>query len=224
MKRTKISPSDLTWSFKSSYACHRCLWFKYNHDIRTPSTLPPLFSDLAEKQEMAYLGKSYPEAGIPGWGQVVEQGGLLESAPLPINSKNSWYISGKFDLLGLNDAGTWAILDCKLQGALKDKSKLYAPQFWGYQYALEHPSTGEPRQVARLGLLAWTPEGVMGDIAANKFGMKMRAVYFPVIGSEKKFLELIQEFVNVMEGDMPPSNRSCEICNYIEARKAAHVA
>lgn len=216
--RTKISPSDLTWSFTTSYACRKCLWYKYNLDVRAPSSLPPIFSQLAEHQENAYLGKSYSEAGINGWGKFIDQGSEVTSDVLPIVSNFPWYIQGKYDLLGLNAAGTYAIFDAKLQGKLSDKSKLYAPQLEAYRFALEHPAIGESRAVTRMGLLVWTPTQAMGNLATGNFGLGMRASCFPIQGDTLAFLALIQTFVEVMEGEEPESGANCQNCQFIQNR------
>ena len=213
--RAFISPSDLTYGWDN---CHRCLWLYYNHQVKAPLTMP-LVGDLAEMQEVSYIGKTsvdmHPD--MPE-GKVHKHAGWVVSKPIEVDGEVTPYaVRGKYDLLMEHPDGTFGIVDCKFQAKPTDKSKFYAAQLEAYSFALENPAKDAPIKISTVGLLVWSPVKIRGKSSEN-FGMELACNWFPTKRDPEFIAKRLTEFIKMISGPVPESKDNCEQCRYIEAR------
>jgi hypothetical protein len=213
--RAFISPSDLTYGWDN---CHRCLWLYYNHQVKAPLTMP-LVGDLAEMQELSYIGKSsvdmHPD--MPE-GKVHKHAGWVVSKPIIVDGvETPFAVRGKYDLLMEHPDGTFGIVDCKFQAKQSDKSKFYAAQLEAYAFALENPAKDAPVSISTAGLLVWAPVKIRGKSNEN-FGMELSCAWYPTNRDPAFIASRLTEFIKMITGDCPPSKDNCEQCRYLETR------
>ena len=213
--REYISPSDLTFALST---CKRCLWIKYWHGIQPPTKFP-LVGNLAAYQEEHFRNRTHSEIApqlhpgkIKQWGQWVRSDFISIGG-----EKTRWKINGKYDLLGHNDDGTVALIDCKVSDSDRDSAAFYAPQLEAYAYAIEHPSSLKPFTVATMGLLVWKLDGQVWK-SSEKIGFSTDQHYLPVERDSQRFTALITELIEMLESSMPESGQDCEQCKYFNAR------
>lgn len=235
----KIRPSDLTFLLQ----CHKCFYMKYKFGFTQPfvSVSGGMARALAEKEEWALKGEPTddwcPEiipAGTFHW-----QGETIASNPLPIQSRDTYYLGGIFDLLAELKDNTFAIVDCKTTGK-KDwqLKKLYSPQLMAYWYCLENPVDQEfsktlsthdnrihrqptletvQRKVSHLGLLCFNLNA--GTISASPQGTTFSAKvkYIPLEINQIKFMETMREIVTLLEKPtVPEAFNYCSSCKWVE--------
>jgi hypothetical protein len=209
-----ISPSDLTFGLST---CKRCLWIKYWFKVTMPGAFP-LVGTLADLQEKHFRGASMQDIH-PSLrpGKVTQWGGWVKSKPIKVNGfETRWHIRGKYDLVAANEDGTVALIDCKVSDSSRDNGEFYAPQLEAYAHSLENPLQGEPVSVATMGLLVWNPNAAF-DVK-EKQGFFAAQHYLPVERDEAQFMALIEDLINVLEGDFPDSGPKCPTCNYLIQR------
>ena len=68
-----------------------------------------------------------------------------------------------------------------------------------------------------MGLLVWKPNSVLGDNAAN-YGFGVEQKYVAVEREPETFFKVIEELINVIDGDFPESGSGCGTCNYLTQR------
>lgn len=210
--RDTIAPSDLTFGLST---CKRCLWIKYWFKVTMPGQFP-LVKPLADAQEEHFrrastqdLEPSLPEGVVKQWGQWVK------SAPLVIGGRQtSWKILGIYDLLAHYEDGSVGIIDCKVSDSDRDSADFYSPQLEAYAHALENPDRGKPFPVATMGLLVWKLNGI-AETADGAYGFGVTQHYLPVQRDSAKFSRLLEEFISVIEGELPDSGETCQTCNYL---------
>ena len=209
-----ISPSDLTFGLST---CKRCLWIKYWYKVTMPGAFP-LVGTLADLQEKHFRGASMQDLHPklrPG--KVTQWSGWVKSKPIKLNGfETRWHIRGKYDLVASNEDGTVALIDCKVSDSSRDNGEFYAPQLEAYAHSLENPLQGEPVSVATMGLLVWNPNAAF-DIK-EKQGFFAAQHYLPVERDEVQFMALIEDLINVLEGDFPDAGPKCPTCNYLVQR------
>jgi len=214
--REFISPSDLTFSWDG---CHRCLWLYYNHQVKAPLFMP-LVADLAEMQEVSYIGKTTADMhpALPE-GKVHSHAGFVQSKPIVVNGvETKFAIRGKYDLVMEFPDGTFGVIDCKFQARDNDKSGFYSPQLEAYALALENPAKGEPKKISSLGLLVWSPVKIRGASSGN-FGMELKCSWYPIERNPEALQARLNEFIGVISDSVPPSKDNCEQCRYITNRR-----
>lgn len=215
--RENISPSDLTFGLST---CKRCLWIKYWHKVTMPGAFPLVgtFSSLQENTFNGVATADIDPALRPG--RVTKLAQWVKSKPLSVNGEISrWRILGKYDLVAENDDGTIALIDCKVSDSARDSGQFYSPQLEAYAYALEVPAAGKPVEVATMGLLVWNPDRVIGsDVNTYGFGVKQK--YVPVERDQENFMDVITDFITVLEGPIPEAGPTCTTCTYLVARLA----
>jgi hypothetical protein len=239
----KIRPSDLTFLLQ----CPKCFYMKYNFGFTQPfiSVSGGMARALAGKEELALKGEPTddwcPEitpAGTFNW-----QGETIASNPLPIESRDTYYLGGIFDLLAKLNDDTYAIVDCKTTGK-KDwqLKKLYSPQLMAYWYCLENPVGQEfsktlstldnrihrqptletvQRKVSHLGLLCFNLN--TGNISASPQGTTFSANvnYVSVEIIQEKFMGKMQEVASLLEQPaIPKSGEYCYSCKWLEEMAA----
>jgi hypothetical protein len=213
--RETIAPSDLTFGLST---CKRCIWIKYWFKVTMPGQFP-LVKPLADAQEehfrraaMVDLDPKLAPGVVKQWGQWVK------SAPLVIAGRvTSWKILGIYDLLAHYEDGSVGIIDCKVSDSDRDNSAFYAPQLEAYAHALENPDRGKPFPVSSMGLLVWKLNGVT-PTADGAYGFGVTQHYLPVERDSQKFNALLEELIDVIEGDFPDAGAECPTCNYLVQR------
>jgi hypothetical protein len=213
--RETIAPSDLTFGLST---CKRCIWIKYWFKVTMPGQFP-LVKPLADAQEehfrrasMQDLDPNLAPGVIKQWGQWVK------SAPLVIAGRETtWKILGIYDLLAHYEDGSVGIIDCKVSDSDRDNGAFYAPQLEAYAHALENPDRGKPFPVSSMGLLVWRLNGVT-PTAEGSFGFGVTQHYLPVERDSQKFNALLEELIDVIEGDFPDAGPECPTCTYLVQR------
>jgi len=209
-----ISPSDLTFGLST---CKRCLWIKYWFKVTMPGAFP-LVGTLADLQEKHFRGASMQDIH-PSLrpGKVTQWSGWVKSTPMKINgTETRWRIRGKYDLVADNEDGTVALIDCKVSDSSRDNGEFYAPQLEAYAHSLENPLQGNPVSVATMGLLVWNPNAAF-DVK-EKQGFFAAQHYLPVERNQGQFAALMEDLINVLEGEFPDSGPQCPTCNYLVQR------
>ena len=215
--RENISPSDLTFGLST---CKRCLWIKYWHKVTMPGAFPLVgtFSSLQEKAFRGVATQDIDPSLRPG--RVTKLAEWVKSKPLVINGEESrWRILGKYDLVAENEDGTVALIDCKVSDSARDSGEFYSPQLEAYAYAMEIPAAGKAMDVATMGLLVWNPNKVVGKGPLD-YAFGVSQTYVPVPRDHEKFLSVIGDFINILEGPLPLPGPTCTTCNYLVERLA----
>jgi hypothetical protein len=179
----------------------------------------PLVKPLADAQEehfrraaMVDLDPKLAPGVVKQWGQWVK------SAPLVIAGRvTSWKILGIYDLLAHYEDGSVGIIDCKVSDSDRDNGAFYAPQLEAYAHALENPDRGKPFPVSSMGLLVWKLNGVT-PTADGAYGFGVTQHYLPVERDSQKFNALLEELIDVIEGDFPDAGPECPTCKYLVQR------
>lgn len=220
--REFIAPSDLTFGFST---CKRCIWIKYWFSFELKKDFP-LVKSLSTFQEehfrrapMPSIDPSLPAGMVKQWGQWVKSKNIV------INGvETQWKLRGIYDLLGHYDDGTVGIIDCKVSDSERDSGDFYAPQLEAYAYTLENPLSGKVFPVQTMGLLIWKLGGVAetrpNEFVANSMGFGVNQVYVPVQRDPERLAKLLEEFITVIDGEMPDAGSQCHACNFLDGRLA----
>lgn len=220
--REFIAPSDLTFGFST---CKRCICIKYWFSFELKKDFP-LVKSLSTFQEehfrrapMPSIDPSLPAGTVKQWGQWVKSKNIV------INGvETQWKLRGIYDLLGHYDDGTVGIIDCKVSDSERDSGDFYAPQLEAYAYTLENPLSGKVFPVQTMGLLIWKLGGVAetrpNEFVANPMGFGVNQVYVPVQRDPDRLAKLLEEFITVIDGEMPDAGSQCHACNYLDGRLA----
>jgi hypothetical protein len=215
--RENISPSDLTFGLST---CKRCLWIKYWYKLIMPGQFPLVgtFANMQEEHfhraDMPTIDPSLRPGTVTKWGEWVK------SKPIQLNGVDTrWRILGKYDLVSTNEDGTIGLIDCKVSDSARDNGAFYSPQLEAYAYALENPAAGKPATVASIGLLVWNPVSASGDDKGS-YAFSVTQKYLPVERDVANFLATIEEFIRVLEGDLPDAGSECTTCTYLTSRNA----
>lgn len=213
--REFISPSDLTFGLST---CKRCLWLKYWFKLVAPGQFP-LLKTLSSTQEEYFRHKRHEEISpLLRPGKVKQWGQWVRSEKIAINGDQTrWRINGIYDLLGHNDDGTVAIIDCKVSDSDRDNAAFYAPQLEAYAYAIEHPASAKAFDVATMGLLVWKLDHEVWK-SNEKVGFSTNEHYLPIERNREGFQLLITDLITVLEGDEPEPGENCEVCAYVAMR------
>ena len=220
--REFIAPSDLTFGFST---CKRCIWIKYWFSFELKKDFP-LVKSLSTFQEehfrrapMPSIDPSLPAGTVKQWGQWVKSKNIV------INGvETQWKLRGIYDLLGHYDDGTVGIIDCKVSDSERDSGNFYAPQLEAYAYTLENPLSGKVFPVQTMGLLIWKLGGVAetrpNEFVSNSMGFGVNQVYVPVQRDPERLAKLLEEFITVIDGEMPDAGSQCHACNFLDGRLA----
>jgi hypothetical protein len=220
--REFIAPSDLTFGFST---CKRCIWIKYWFSFELKKDFP-LVKSLSTFQEEYFRRTPMPsiDASLPA-GTVKQWGQWVKSKNIVINGvETQWKLRGIYDLLGHYDDGTVGIIDCKVSDSERDSGDFYAPQLEAYAYTLENPLSGKVFPVQTMGLLIWKLGGVAetrpNEFVANPMGFGVNQVYVPVQRDPERLAKLLEEFITVIDGEMPDAGSQCHACNFLDGRLA----
>ena len=208
MSGLKLSPSDFAYLFEE---CKLCYWLKVKRGIYQPSMpMPGVFSAINTRLQTPLIGKELREVSstLPP-GRVVNQEGWVESIVLP---GTNLFIKGKYDLLVDNGDGTHMLVDLKISQADEGKIEKYQTQLSAYKYALEHPASGQPIIISRMGLLIFYPDTVMFRDGTAQFTFP--PTWLEVPADDERFLTFIRGVNEVLSGPVPQENPSCKWCQY----------
>ena len=213
--RKYISPSDLTFNLST---CQRCLWLKYWFNL-VPPTQFPLLGTLSQTQEESFRHAPHEQISpLLRPGKIRQWGQWVRSEFITVNGERTrWQINGKYDLLGHNEDGTVALIDCKVSDSDRDSATFYTPQLEAYAFAIERPSSSKAFDVVTMGLLVWKLDGEVMNVE-GKPGFATTQHYIPVERDRQRFQDLITDLITVIEGEIPDSGEGCEVCKYLQAR------
>jgi len=204
----KLSPSDFAYLYEE---CKCCYYLKIKHGIYRPSSpFPGVFSALNTRLQGALIGENLKKlSDILPEGIVESQEGFVESKPIP---ETNVYLKGRYDLLVKQPDGNYLIIDLKISQPNEEKITKYQTQLQAYHYAFDHPSTGEPKNITKLGLIIMYPD-------KTKFEDGRAVIDFPPQWLEidikrDSFLEFIKEINTLLERDVPAENPDCSWCKY----------
>ncbi len=218
--REFIAPSDLTFGFSN---CKRCIWIKYWFSFELKKDFP-LLGTLSNAQEehfrrapMPSIDPSLAPGTIKQWGQ------WLKSKNITINGvETPWKLRGIYDLLGHYEDGSVGIIDCKVSDSERDSGDFYSPQLEAYAFMLENPLSGKAFSVKTMGLLVWNLGGVAqtrpNEFVTHDMGFGVHQKYVPVERNPNALLKLLEEFIAVIDGDLPDPGSQCHACNYLQGR------
>lgn len=212
----KLSPSDLTFSYKG---CKRCFYLKMVNNIAQPSIpLPSIFSKIAGLLKNYYDGKHTSElhvnlpSGVVSHGEKYVRSQIIQ---LP-NHDATCYISGRFDIVVSFDDGTYGVIDFKTSNPSRDSANLYSRQLHAYAYALEHPAPNALAlsPVSRLGLLYFYPDSV-NQQNIERLSYEAEITWIEIEKNEQGFLKFIDEVLDVLElPEAPEYSPTCQWCGY----------
>ena len=213
----KLSPSDLTFSYKG---CKRCFYLKMVKGITQPSMpLPSIFSKIAGLLKNHYDGKHTCELHVdlpPGIVSHGEKYVRSQTIHFP-NHDATCYISGRFDIVISFEDGSYSVIDFKTSNPSKDSARMYSRQLHAYAYALEHPATNALTlsPVTKLGLLYFYPDNI-NQQSIDRLNYGAEIVWVEVEKDEESFLKFIDEVLDVLESPEAPEHSSdCQWCSYI---------
>lgn len=204
----KLSPSDFAYLFEE---CKLCYVLKVKDRIFQPSMpMPGVFSSINSALQGLMVGKNLQELSedLPE-GIVENQEGFVRSTQI---HGTDLYISGRYDLLVRQNDGSYMLIDLKITPALEEKITKYSTQLHAYKYAFEHPQSGDPIEVSRMGLLTLYPEDA-------SFVDGHAIVHFPpkwleVPIDNEAFFTFIGEVNALLTGPIPEENHNCKWCQY----------
>jgi hypothetical protein len=218
--REFIAPSDLTFGFST---CKRCIWIKYWFSFELKKDFP-LVKSLSTFQEEHFRRASMQEIDPSLKPGVVKQWGQwVKSKNIVINGlETQWKLRGIYDLLGHYEDGSVGIIDCKVSDSDRDNGDFYAPQLEAYAYTLENPLSGRAFPVSSMGLLIWKLGGaaqtIPNEYVSSDMGFGVNQLYVPVERNPDKLQSLLEDFINLIDGDCPDAGADCHACNFFAAR------
>ncbi|MCL4354284.1 PD-(D/E)XK nuclease family protein [Patescibacteria group bacterium] len=204
----KLSPSDFAYLYEE---CKLCYCLKVKHGVYQPSMpMPGIFSAINTRLQGKLVGKNLKilSEELPDI-EIINQEGWVESTTAP---QTSVYIKGKYDLLGKDSNGEYALIDLKISQPADDKIEKYKTQLGAYKFALENSKTGNPIKIKKLALLIFYPDQVSFEKGITNFTFPPKWLDVPV--DEPGFLEFIKSVDNLLAGPMPSESRECKWCRY----------
>jgi len=210
--RSTLSPSSFY-----NIRCPRCLWLEYWHGMKFPTNLA-LQLLLSRLQENAYDGVSSDLISdtLPR-GNVTKYKRRFTSQQIVINGETTrWKIYGEIDLLVTHEDNSFSIVDGKVS-MKKDANSLiesYWTQLEAYVYALENPLDETPMLIRTIGLLQWRIDGSI-NLENSQRGFSVDHRYIPIPRRPQEFMEFLEKFVGIIEGEFPESGINCENCEFL---------
>ena len=204
----KLSPSDFAYLYEE---CKLCYCLKVKHGIYQPSMpMPGVFSAINTRLQGTLVGQELQalSAHLPQ-GKVIQQEGWVESQPV---SDTQVYIKGKYDLLVRRPDGTHILIDLKISQPHEDKIAKYKTQLAAYQFALEHPATGQPVTISQLGLLIFYPDTVAFESGSARVNFPPRWLEVPP--DQAEFLAFAKDVSQLLLDPLPDESPNCKWCQY----------
>jgi CRISPR/Cas system-associated exonuclease Cas4 (RecB family) len=194
--------------------------------ISQPSIpLPSIFSQIAGLLKNYYDGKQTGELHIalpPGVVSYGEQWVRSKIIQLP-NHSATCQINGRFDIVVSFEDATYGVIDFKTGNPNMEWKGLYSRQLHAYAYSLEHPALGALAlsPVTRLGLLYFYPSAV-NQQSIERLSYEAEITWIEVEKNEEKFLEFVDEVLDVLESSEPPQcSPNCQWCSYVDRLTSA---
>ncbi len=172
--------------------------------------MPGIFSSINSLIQGNLVGKNLKELSkdLPS-GIVITQEGWVDSMIVP---DTSVYIKGKYDLLVKNPDGSHTIVDLKISQPDESKIDKYKTQLAAYKFALEHPKSGPPINITKIGLLIFYPDSVSFENGSARLNFPPKWMEIPI--DEKGFFEFIKQIDRLLAGPLPSENEECKWCQY----------
>jgi hypothetical protein len=204
----KLSPSDFAYLYEE---CKHCFVLKVKYGNRRPSSpMPGVFGAINTRLQGGLVGHDLRtlSANMPE-GFVESQEGWLESTTVP---GTSIYLKGKYDLLVRQPDNTYMVIDFKISQPSDEKAAKYKTQLQTYKFALEHPKSGNPLMVTKMGLILVYPDLVKYE--NNQAVVDFPATWVEIPQEMESFYEFMRQLDQLLTGPMPPENPECQWCKY----------
>lgn len=204
----RVSPSSLSYGLSG---CDRC-WAEARNGEKWPERpFPGLFTRLDRQQRAYFEGKSTSvlDPNLPQG--VIADGTGVKAAPFE-HAGVSLTIRGTLDAIANLEDGRILVVDYKSIVPKEHLGELYWAQLAAYTWALEHPLSGEPRQVAAMGLLLIYPT-VMADTDQGPASL-LESTWIPVPRDDQAFVDLLRHLAEIAaEPSSAESTPECEWCD-----------
>ena len=207
-KMYKLSPSDFAYLWSE---CKHCYYQKVKNGISYSSPFPAMFGRINKLLQASIMGMNLRDVhpDLPS-GIITVQEGFMKSKPV---QETKTYISGRFDILTKLDDGTYAIIDFKISTPDEEKIlKKYSSQLHAYKYALENPIEGTPIKISRMGAVSINPDEM--KLVNGKVIFTTTPTWHPIEENMDNFYKLIQDISTVLNGPLPPTTETCNLCIY----------
>jgi len=172
--------------------------------------MPGVFSAINTRLQGNLVGKSLQiiSNDLPD-GEVIRQEGWVESVVVP---GTDVYIKGKYDLLVKNKDGSHTLVDLKISQPLEEKIDKYKTQLAAYKFALEHPASGQPLKLSRMGLMILYPDDAKFEDGSAWLSFPAKWMEIPV--DDEGFIDFAKEIDKLLAGPMPKEGQDCKWCKY----------
>ncbi len=207
-KLHKLSPSDFAYLWSE---CRHCYYQKVKNGITYSSPFPAMFGRINKLLQTSIMGMNLQDVhpDLPS-GIIIVQEGFMKSKQIP---GTNTYLSGRFDILTKLDDGTYAIIDFKITSPDEEKIfKKYSSQLHAYKYALENPLEGTPIKISKMGAVSINPDEM--KLVNGKIIFTTTPTWHPIEEDMDNFLELISDISKVLDGPLPPTTITCNLCIY----------
>ncbi len=204
----KLSPSDFAYLWEE---CRHCYYQKVKLGNSYSGPFPAMFTRINKLLQDSIMGMNLKDIlpELPS-GVISVQEGYMKSVVIP---GTSVFLSGRFDILTKLSDGTYAIIDFKITSPDEEKVlKKYTSQLHAYKYALENPAEGKPIKISKMGAVSINPEKM--KLVDGKIVFTTTPTWHPVEENMPGFFGLIKEISEVLNGSLPPTSETCELCLY----------
>ena len=204
----KLSPSDFAYLWEE---CKFCYYQKVKNGIVYSGIFPSMFTKINNLLQGSIMGMDIktliPE--LPT-GVIAVEEGFLRSKPIP---GTNVYLSGRFDILTKLEDGSYGLIDFKITTPEEEKIlKKYTSQLHAYKYALENPAEGKSEKISMMGAISVNPEEM--KIQNGKIVFTAAPRYHRVEENMDKFLDMMKEISDFLNGPEPPEGKECMLCKY----------
>lgn len=204
----KLSPSDFAYLWEE---CKHCYYQKVKLGNSYSGPFPAMFTRINKLLQDSIMGMNLKDIlpQLPS-GVINVQEGYLKSVVIP---GTNVFLSGRFDILTKLDDGSCALIDFKITSPDEEKVlKKYTSQLHAYKYALENPAEGEPIKISKMGAVSISPDEM--KLVDGKIVFTTTPTWHPVEEDMESFYGLIREISEVLNGSLPPTSETCELCIY----------
>ena len=205
----KLSPSDFAYLWND---CKHCYYQKVKFGITQKSIFPSMFTYINKLLQTSIMGKN-PQDILPELpsGIIDIQEGYIKSVKIP---NTNCYISGRFDILTKLDDGTYGLIDFKITNPDEEKVlKKYSSQLQAYKFGLENPGDGKkPIKISEMGAVTVNPGSM--ELVNGKVVFTATPKWHPISEDMEGFYKLTQNISELLEGPLPPTTATCNLCIY----------
>lgn len=177
MRRITLAPSDFAYLL---HECPRCWWLKTRKLAPFKEPFPKTFQDIDRAMKSALSPQDQDDGQ---WLETLRALGVPVSECVPLETVASQPIEfddfgvaielyGRLDRAYRDSEGGVCIIDFKT-GDTSSALKVgrFSEQLHSYQWCMEHPKSGSPVEVTRLGIVTFSPGGMKLAKADNDFGL-----------------------------------------------------